>query len=426
MHTTHPDRDSSSIGGNKHVPKTDYASLLQTIGGHIAVLLLLGIGGFALMGGLGASAMGDAPLQSEEMFLLFAVGNFFAAGVLWLSARSALDRLSRGKTYLEMFPPAWMVWVIVPFPLVVYLLAIVPTTPVWGKVTLGILHLLAALLPVLWFVALGRRNLPVFTRQRNWGLLSAGLFLSPFFALIGEVFALGGVVALVIAYVSNRPALALELERVMRRVMYGAYSPELVEDIIKPYISQPLFIGSALLLVGLLVPLIEELVKPLGVWLLARRKLTPAGGFVAGLLCGAGFALFENLTISANAGGDLWAVALTRSGTSLVHIFTAGLMGWALASAWRHGKYGRVGVAYFIAVAVHATWNVGVLLVVFVDFSAANASVLHWITPLSRVAPYVMTFLLLVLFAGLLFLNNRLRRAIIAPASSPEGVSTLE
>jgi hypothetical protein len=89
---------------------------------------------------------------------------------------------------------------------------------------------------------------------------------------------------------------------------------------------------------------------------LPGRRTTPAEGFVAGLLCGAGYALFENLALASSSQG--WAFAVTaRAGTSLLHMVTTGLMGWALVLAWRKARYGLLFLVYLTSITIHGLWN---------------------------------------------------------------------
>ena len=113
--------------------------------------------------------------------------------------------------------------------------------------------------------------------------------------------------------------------------------------------ASPAVVASVFVYIAVLVPLIEEILKPIGVWLLAGRKLTPVDGFMAGVLSGAGYALFENLFLSSS--GEQWmSVVLARVGTGAVHMFTTSLVGWGLASAWGQGRYLRLALSFALAV----------------------------------------------------------------------------
>ncbi|MCK7530785.1 MAG: PrsW family glutamic-type intramembrane protease [Marinilabiliales bacterium] len=83
---------------------------------------------------------------------------------------------------------------------------------------------------------------------------------------------------------------------------------------------------------SVLIPLMEELIKPLAVWLLAGRLDSAAQGFAFGALGGAGFGLIETLNVSGQI--TEWGLLLfTRIGTGLLHIATSAIMGAAIL--WR-------------------------------------------------------------------------------------------
>jgi RsiW-degrading membrane proteinase PrsW (M82 family) len=124
-----------------------------------------------------------------------------------------------------------------------------------------------------------------------------------------------------------------------------------------PFLLNPGVLFILFSFIAVLVPMIEETFKPIGVWFLAGQKITPAQGFGYGVISGAGFALFENLG-NTSSGGEAWAlVAGSRISTLLLHCFTAGLVGWGLASAWSQRRYLRLALTYAIAVLVHGFWN---------------------------------------------------------------------
>jgi RsiW-degrading membrane proteinase PrsW (M82 family) len=188
--------------------------------------------------------------------------------------------------------------------------------------------------------------------------------------------------------------------------------PHLLLRSLAPYLARPAVIYIALVYIAGIVPLIEEVLKPLGVWLLVGRALSPAAGFAAGALSGAGYALFESLALAAG-GGEEWAFqAFVRSGTGLVHIATAGLTGYALALAWRENRYIRLGVAYLLSVTLHSLWNG---LTVIYSYSAlleqtGSAEAMPLVTRIGIAAPFAITYLALTCFVFLLLANRLLRR----------------
>jgi hypothetical protein len=164
--------------------------------------------------------------------------------------------------------------------------------------------------------------------------------------------------------------------------------------------------------------MIEEILKPLGVWFLAGQKLTPTQGFVFGILSGAGFGLFENLG-NTSSGGAAWAIlASTRISTLLLHCFTAGLVGWALASAWSQRRYLRLGISYILAVLVHGLWNgMAVLSAAASVQDLTNVTIptsLKQLGSISDVGIVVLGALILVLYVGF---NAVLHRSAILHCS---------
>jgi hypothetical protein len=157
--------------------------------------------------------------------------------------------------------------------------------------------------------------------------------------------------------------------------------------------------------------------KPIGVWLLAGRRILPSAGFAAGALSGAGYALFENLLLTANS--ETWAtVQIARIGTSIIHILTTALVGYALAIAWQRRRYWQLLGVYLGAVLLHGAWNAMSLLMTFgqIDQSLNNAG--RW-SSLSNLAPYAMGALAIFSLAVLVWFNFRLRRKQAGKLTTP-------
>ncbi|MBL8062620.1 MAG: PrsW family intramembrane metalloprotease [Anaerolineales bacterium] len=128
-------------------------------------------------------------------------------------------------------------------------------------------------------------------------------------------------------------------------------------NMLTPYLTNPALIMIGIGYIALLVPLIEELLKPLAVWLLGKRIASPAQGFALGMLSGAAFALIESLNASAD-GSTGWAIIVSaRAGTSILHMTSSGLVGWGIASAFKEKRIGRLFGAYISAVLIHGVWN---------------------------------------------------------------------
>ena len=154
--------------------------------------------------------------------------------------------------------------------------------------------------------------------------------------------------------------------------------------------------------------------------MLAGNNPTPGLGFVAGVLSGGGFALFENLTLSATSGVEWALVVSSRIGTSIIHIITTGLTGWALASAWSQKKYPRLIASYFIAVAIHALWNGLVILSIVPVLLPDLQNYPDILKNIGIVSPFGYLVLLAGSFILLIGSNYKFKHAIIQPVADSE------
>jgi hypothetical protein len=193
--------------------------------------------------------------------------------------------------------------------------------------------------------------------------------------------------------------------------------PSIFEDLavdLLPLLTRPGLIAVVGSFVALIIPLIEELLKPLGIWLLQKCNLTSVDGFTIGMICGAAFAVLESLfSISAVMPAERMFVMVGRIGTGLLHIFTAGINGWALASTWREGKYMRVGIAYLASVIVHGAWNLFALLL---GFDMAGNELPQIVDPhLSSLAVWFLPILTMVLLISMIGCNLYLRHQLAPP-----------
>jgi RsiW-degrading membrane proteinase PrsW (M82 family) len=191
-----------------------------------------------------------------------------------------------------------------------------------------------------------------------------------------------------------------------------------LQTLILPLLANPWVILATLVCFAVVVPLLEELIKPLAVWALLGLGASPADGLVLGAIAGAGFGLTETLFSLSNVDGQAQWLALVvgRTGTNLLHVTTTALIGWGLVSAWRSRKFARLGLAYLCAVLLHGLWN---------TFSLVSALAGIWLPsqPLGVLLSYAALAGLLGLGGvclGLLFgANRRLRAAPVLSGFTP-------
>jgi RsiW-degrading membrane proteinase PrsW (M82 family) len=132
-----------------------------------------------------------------------------------------------------------------------------------------------------------------------------------------------------------------------------------ISQLIEPFLRQPIVVYGVFALMAGVIPAIEELLKPMALWALAGKKISPQEGFVGGLIAGAGFALIENVLYFTNVitAGDWLVVAVGRAGTGILHMLASGIAGWGLAKGWRDRKWWTLIFSTLGAILLHGLWN---------------------------------------------------------------------
>ena len=178
-------------------------------------------------------------------------------------------------------------------------------------------------------------------------------------------FALGVVptIPLAIALEMILPAIILGLVLPLRDVFADALDYGSLEE----FFYSPVLV-IALVHMAVVAPLAEELVKPLGVLIMARRLRSRSEAFIAGMAGGVVFAVIENMfygSIGLFGYGGYWAgVVAVRSIGAVLHPLTAGMVGVAWYDlVQRRPAAGRRLLGIFsLAVLIHALWNGGITL----------------------------------------------------------------
>jgi hypothetical protein len=299
-------------------PQFNWKSLFQLILSALAALLLLGVAALvAVTGFVQYFNQGSGSLDLAQSFMVAASLAF--AGILVL-------------------PSAWYAWKNLAFPepepksqpeprgfgifLTLLVLLVVPGALWLGNwvsqyeqlaiFVLPILNIIANGLPALWLVYIGIRGLNPGSPRRQWGIFASGLVLSPAIILIMELLTLIGYGILAILWAAFNPSITSQFQLLIIRLQSAAPNQEAILRILLPFLLRPGILFAAFAFISVIVPIIEEALKPIGVWFLADQKLTPAQGFAFGVLCGAGFGLFENLG-NTSGGSEVWAIlASTR------------------------------------------------------------------------------------------------------------------
>jgi RsiW-degrading membrane proteinase PrsW (M82 family) len=279
-------------------------------------------------------------------------------------------------------------------------------------------QVLAASIPVAVVVHRVRRYVPPVPPRRSWGQFLLGLWVAPPIALVLE--------SLVLIPVLLLGSVGLSLSTAGRQLLeLTERAAEVPESVLLSHIadvvSEPWFLLLALGTTSILIPALEEGIKTIGLWPLLLRRPEPWEAYLGGVLGGAGFALVEALFLP-QPGSEWVAVMIGRVGTTLMHTFTAGLVGWAVGDALSHRRLSRLAIAYLGAVALHGLWNASLISIGLLSIASyAEGAVSEGFVDLVTLAGLVVLGGIAILcLIGLPWVARRLKPS--APPAAP-GVS---
>lgn len=337
----------------------DIAQLVISILGFVSWL------GFAGMVLLEAQLLQMMALGVTQAAPMFAMGLAFlclaaVALISIVTSANAYSRKPQPRSLTGSMP--WLRYVITAYPIILLAGALVIGREKVPDVIPALLTILAILVPAVWLLRMGAGDGWGANPKRYSGLITLTASLTTGFILLVETMVVLIGLGFLVAYLLADP----EYLQIMREFIQGAATdPNNIEALLEnlsPLAQAPGVSLALVLIMAVVIPVVEELFKTLGVWLLAGRGITPLQGFTAGIMCGAGFAMFEGLlnSIQVLTSPDRvsWLYfTISRSGATLLHIFNGGLIGWALAATWRDRKVGRTVLAYLAAIALHGLWN---------------------------------------------------------------------
>ncbi|MCB0102034.1 MAG: PrsW family intramembrane metalloprotease [Anaerolineales bacterium] len=340
--------------------KNHLPSIFILIGIGLGVLLLIGTS--ALLALISVIDLFD-PAGDPATSMISSMSFGFIAVLLGVCFWFVLKK-TRGLESAEApfnLPFTNWLWLIVPvvsfFGLLFGGVITLAEQPWLNWLALPIFTILVIVPPIGLFFGAASHGIDAGARWRFFSVLGLSMSVSPFVILVFELIILVlAVVVLAIYAAIFQPDLATKID-ILAQAINSAPTEEAMTNLLAPYLTNPYLIATVLGYIALLVPLIEELFKPLAVWLFAKQIDSPAQGFVLGALSGVGFTLLESLNAGAD-GTTSWAfVAGARTGTSVLHVMTSALVGWGIVSAFKERKIGRFFAAYFSAALIHGLWN---------------------------------------------------------------------
>lgn len=332
-----------------------FSALFTLFYGGVSVVMFA----FSLPEVRSATASNPTPLFGYSMGIICAILALFNLASAYYAGKALQLGVDSIRTEKRM---RWLNALIALLPFNLIVGALVFSNQTLRNYLLPVLTSLSLTIGVIWLIRVGSKNLWGNHPQRDSGLISLMSGFTVWFIMFLEMMVMLMMGVMLFAGVMTNPDLFNRFEQLLPLFQQANPDTESLMRALEGMVSLPLLIGGAMFLIAGILPVIEELFKTIGVWMLSGRKLTPQEGWTAGLMSGAGFALVEGLfyglqmTMAPDA--TTWISTLIgRTGGTILHTLFGGMVGLAYARSWRDGKAGRVLGVYVAVIAMHGLWN---------------------------------------------------------------------
>lgn len=200
------------------------------------------------------------------------------------------------------------------------------------EMVIGILFLVSFIPPIIYVIWIRRTER--YEREPWWQ--------------IAKVFLWGAIVAVIVALILSSLIIGILGETIQREYYW-----------LRP--GSPIWI---LLLVSLIVPLVEEFAKGMGVYTARRSISEPEDGMVYGGACGLGFAATENLVYGlfayvtiADFRASISLILIRSISSALLHASATAVMGYGVGRSLLFSGKASVLPYYLLAVFMHGVFN---------------------------------------------------------------------
>jgi len=403
-----------------------WPSLLVMLNAGMGVLFFSGIAAITFFSGLFALFNREAGPEDLTITFSYTAAGLLLGALLLPSIVLAFKRLS-GRPALStpgwdqlfgLLHPRRLLWF---YPLILLAGAWLNSQPAANWLIMPIINLLALGVPIAILLWAGTRRLTPGSAQRKWSIFGIGITTTPLLIILLEFFfMITGffVVAFVLSLFFQDTV--TNINELLFAITGMANSQEIPVVQVAELLREPIILTIILLFVSVLIPVLEELIKPAAMLLLWKTPLTPQDGWRLGLLSGAGFALIESLGNTTVGEGWVFLI-LGRAGASALHMFNTGLISYTVLLSREKKRVLPVLLALLGAILIHGLWN-GITIFATVS-SLETSTVLSGVWP-----PGFMILLALItlgLVGGILAVNRHLYQKEMQTATATASESIL-
>lgn len=299
--------------------------------------------------------------QSPELFLLASgtafIGLLLLPGI-YFSVRWIMKIGEKQATTIQLNHYLFLPFLIIFWMGCILLGKYFSGIPGLAVIILPILNPLTVGLPILFYVRLALRNLQLPSITLNTMVFGTSLIITPILAMIGELLVMLAAAVILVIIVPSATDIFYRFQVLFTSTSSnGPLFEQELFDLLAKLFKIHSFTILTLIIFSLFVPIIEETAKIILLIPLGKIVSNPDLGFVLGILCGAAFAVVENVGYT-SSGVDNWTInILTRSTAALPHIFNSGIIGWAYFQTIKDRKWHKLLLAFLLAIFIHGSWN---------------------------------------------------------------------
>ena len=353
---------------------------------------------------------------TEQLSILMLAGGMIAIGLLLLPGFYVNSKFSLIKPLfydiaLTIHDQYFLPGSLVSWFFFIFIGSLLTKNQTLSFIFLPVINVISVCIPIIILLRVSLRRIQLPSSRRMWTIFGASLIITPILSFILEGLVLAIFMGGYLLLAKFNPVIKTQLSTILSIIQTQNSNSDQNMRSLANILFSPLFLTFALVIFSIAIPTIEELFKIILLWGFRFKSSSPKDGFVLGALCGAAFALVENICFSSTGSDDWTTSVVIRASAALPHIFNSGILGWALFSARENKRYWQFSKTFLTVTLIHGAWNAISLGLVITNFSLYVPNAPFF---LQSPFPWISGWLVLVIgiFSGLIISNTQMRKTI--------------